>query len=282
MTVKVGIAYTIYRWEEKELTRAFRERGAEVRLFHLEEEPIAVGVRDQHRIDICIQRSIVRPLAPAVSAAIESQGIRVVNRSVATLIAQDKAVSLSILSSKGIPVPRTYVAYGLGSILEAAKLIGYPLVYKPSQGSWGRLVSLVKDEEILRTLYEHREAIQDPRARVGLVQELVDKGDRDIRALVVGSRVVGAMYRVGEFVTNYARGSEVVAVKLPPEVEDLAVRAAEALGLEIAGVDIFEKRSGGYIVNEVNPVPEFKGVAAATGIDIAGIIANYIISLVRR
>ncbi|MEM1610039.1 MAG: lysine biosynthesis protein LysX [Sulfolobales archaeon] len=280
--MRVGIAYTIYRWEEKELTRALRERGAEVRLVHLEEQPIAIGSEGQDRIDIYIQRSIVRPLAPAVSAAIESQGIRVVNRSIATLIAQDKAVSLSILSSKGIPVPKTYIAYGLGSILEAAKLIGYPLVYKPSQGSWGRLVSLIKDEEMLRTIYEHREVIQDPRARVGLVQELVDKGDRDIRALVVGSRVVGAMYRIGGFVTNYARGSEVVAAKLSPEVEDLAVRAAEALGLEIAGVDIFERRSGGYLVNEVNPVPEFKGVATATGIDVAGIIAEYIISLVRR
>jgi [lysine-biosynthesis-protein LysW]--L-2-aminoadipate ligase len=282
LAIRVGIIYTIYRWEEKELTRALKEKGAEVKLVHLEEQPIAIGIRSPEEAEIYIQRSMVRPLAPAVSAAIESQCVRVINRSMATLAAQDKAISLSILSSRGIPVPRTYVTYGLGSIISAAKELGYPLVYKPSQGSWGRLVSLVRDEEMLRTVYEHREVIQDPRMRIGLIQELVDKGDRDIRALVIGSRVVGAMYRIGDFVTNYARGSEVAAAKLSPEVEDLAVRAVEALGLEVAGVDIFEKRSGGYLVNEVNPVPEFKGVATATGVDIAGLIAEYVISQARR
>ncbi|GAY24927.1 lysine biosynthesis protein LysX [Desulfurococcaceae archaeon AG1] len=274
--------YTIYRWEEKELSRAFRDRGVEVKLIHLEEEPLGIGVKDLEGPNIYIQRSMLRTIAPIASAAIESQGFRVINRSIPTLIAQDKGVSLSLLSLKGIPIPRTYVTLGLGSVVKAAEHLGYPVVYKPTQGSWGRLVTLVRDVEMLRSLYEHREVMQDPRARVGLVQEYIDKGDRDLRILVVGSRVVGAMFRIGGFVTNYARGSEVVAAKLDPEVEDLAIRSCEILGLEIAGVDVFEKRSGGYVVNEVNPVPEFKGLAAATGIDVAGIIAEYVISEARR
>ncbi len=282
MSIKIGLIYTIYRWEEKELTRAFRDRGADVKLIHLEEEPLEIGARDPGAPDIYIQRSMLRAIAPIASAAIESQGSRVINRSIATLVAQDKGVSLSILSLKGVPVPRTYVTLGLESVIRAGKRLGYPVVYKPTQGSWGRLVSLARDEEMLRSLYEHREVMQDPRARVGLVQEYVDKGDKDIRVLVVGSRVAGAMYRIGGFVTNYARGSEVVAAKVGPEVEDLAIRSCEILGLEVAGVDIFEKRSGGYIVNEVNPVPEFKGLATATGIDVAGIIAGYVISEARR
>jgi lysine biosynthesis enzyme LysX len=276
------LIYTIYRWEEKELSRAFRDRGVEVKLIHLEEEPLGIGVKDLEGPNIYIQRSMLRTIAPIASAAIESQGFRVINRSIPTLIAQDKGVSLSLLSLKGIPIPRTYVTLGLGSVVKAAEHLGYPVVYKPTQGSWGRLVTLVRDVEMLRSLYEHREVMQDPRARVGLVQEYIDKGDRDLRILVVGSRVVGAMFRIGGFVTNYARGSEVVAAKLDPEVEDLAIRSCEILGLEIAGVDVFEKRSGGYVVNEVNPVPEFKGLAAATGIDVAGIIAEYVISEARR
>ncbi|MEM0439255.1 MAG: lysine biosynthesis protein LysX [Sulfolobales archaeon] len=282
MISKVGLIYTIYRWEEKELSRAFRDRGVEVKLIHLEEEPLGIGVKDLEGPNIYIQRSMLRTIAPIASAAIESQGFRVINRSIPTLIAQDKGVSLSLLSLKGIPIPRTYVTLGLGSVVKAAEHLGYPVVYKPTQGSWGRLVTLVRDVEMLRSLYEHREVMQDPRARVGLVQEYIDKGDRDLRILVVGSRVVGAMFRIGGFVTNYARGSEVVAAKLDPEVEDLAIRSCEILGLEIAGVDVFEKRSGGYVVNEVNPVPEFKGLAAATGIDVAGIIAEYVISEARR
>ncbi|MEM2203969.1 MAG: lysine biosynthesis protein LysX [Sulfolobales archaeon] len=282
MISKVGLIYTIYRWEEKELSRAFRDRGAEVKLIHLEEEPLGIGVKDLEGPSIYIQRSMLRTIAPIASAAIESQGFRVINRSIPTLIAQDKGVSLSLLSLKGIPIPRTYVTLGLGSVVKAAEHLGYPVVYKPTQGSWGRLVTLVRDSEMLRSLYEHREVMQDPRARVGLVQEYIDKGDRDLRILVVGSRVVGAMFRIGGFVTNYARGSEVVAAKLDPEVEDLAIRSCEILGLEVAGVDVFEKRSGGYVVNEVNPVPEFKGLATATGIDVAGIIAEYVISEARR
>ncbi len=282
MISKVGLIYTIYRWEEKELSRAFRDRGVEVKLIHLEEEPLGIGVKDPEGPSIYIQRSMLRTIAPIASAAIESQGFRVINRSIPTLIAQDKGVSLSLLSLKGIPIPRTYVTLGLGSVVKAAEHLGYPVVYKPTQGSWGRLVTLVRDVEMLRSLYEHREVMQDPRARVGLVQEYIDKGDRDLRILVVGSRVVGAMFRIGGFVTNYARGSEVVAAKLDPEVEDLAIRSCEILGLEVAGVDVFEKRSGGYVVNEVNPVPEFKGLATATGIDVAGIIAEYVISEARR
>lgn len=282
MVLEVGLIYTIYRWEEKEISRALKDRGVEVSLIHLEEEPIGIGVRNPDSPEIYIQRSMLRAVAPIASAALESQGARVINRGISTLIAQDKGVSLSLLSSKGVPVPRTYVTLGLGSVVKAAKQLGYPLVYKPTQGSWGRLVSLVRDEEMLRSLYEHREIIQDPRARIGLVQEYVDKGDRDIRVLVIGSRVVGAMFRIGGFITNYARGSEVVAANVEPEVEDLAIRSCEILGLEVAGVDLFEKRSGGYVVNEVNPVPEFKGLASATGIDVAGIIADYVISEARR
>ncbi|HWQ17854.1 MAG TPA: lysine biosynthesis protein LysX [Sulfolobales archaeon] len=282
MISKVGLIYTVYRWEEKELSRAFRDRGVEVKLIHLEEEPLGIGVKDLEGPGIYIQRSMLRTIAPIASAAIESQGFRVINRSIPTLIAQDKGISLSLLSLKGIPIPRTYITLGLGSVVKAAESLGYPVVYKPTQGSWGRLVTLVRDEEMLRSLYEHREVMQDPRARVGLVQEYIDKGDRDLRILVVGSRVVGAMYRIGGFVTNYARGSEVVAAKIDPEVEDLAIRSCEILGLEVAGVDVFEKRSGGYVVNEVNPVPEFKGLATATGIDVAGVIAEYVISEARR
>lgn len=282
MGTSVGIVYTVARWEEKELVKRVADKGARARLIHLEDEPLEIGGRLREPLDIAIQRSMLRPAAPVSSAVLESQGVRVVNTSISTLMAQDKGVSLSILSSKGVKIPRTFLALGLGAAVRAGSLVGYPLVFKPSQGSWGRLVSLVSDEEMLRSLEEHREAMQDPRSRIGLVQEYVEKGNRDLRILVVGSRVVGAMYRVGGFVTNYARGSEVVRADLEPEAEDLALRVSQALGLEIAGIDIFETRGGEYFVNEANPVPEFKGLSAATGVDVAGEIVEYILSLVRR
>lgn len=282
MGAAVGIIYTAARWEEKELVKRIADRGARARLIHVEDEPLEIGGRLKEPVDIAIQRSMLRPAAPVSSAVLESQGVRVVNTSISTLLAQDKGLSLSILSSRGIKIPRTFLTLGLGAALKAGSLIGYPLVFKPTQGSWGRLVSLVSDEEMLRSLEEHREAMQDPRSRIGLVQEYVEKGNKDLRILVVGSRVAGAMYRVGGFVTNYARGSEVVKADLEPEAEDLALRTSQALGLEIAGIDVFETKDRGYLVNEANPVPEFKGLSAATGTDVAGEIVEYVLSLIRR
>jgi [lysine-biosynthesis-protein LysW]--L-2-aminoadipate ligase len=164
----------------------------------------------------------------------------------------------------------------------SAKIIGYPVVYKPSQGSWGRLISMARDPEELLAITSHREAIGS-QAIYGLVQEYVRKPDRDIRATVIGEEVI-TIYRVNKrhWITNTARGAEAAPALRDPELIEISIKAAKALGLEIAGIDIFEHPEKGYVVNEANPVPEFKNVARVTGIDVGRIIAEYAAAQLRR
>lgn len=190
----------------------------------------------------------------------------------------DKVWTLSILNRNKIPVPRTAVVFSEEAALSAAERIGYPVVVKPIAGSWGRLVSLARDEEELRTIIEHRMSIPGIDSRAHLIQELVRKPGRDIRVMVVGGEVVAAIYRVcNHWITNTARGGRAEPLKPDDELTDLSLRTAEVLGGEVLGIDVFEDPSRGYLVNEVNGVSEFKNLQRVTGVDVAGKIAEYLI-----
>jgi [lysine-biosynthesis-protein LysW]--L-2-aminoadipate ligase len=110
----------------------------------------------------------------------------------------------------------------------------------------------------------------------------VPKPDRDLRVFVVGDAVVAAMYRhSSDWRTNAARGATTAAAPVTPELRDLALRAAEAVGGGVLAVDLMESPQG-LVVHEVNPTPEFKALSAATGVDIAGPIVDYAVQVGRR
>jgi [lysine-biosynthesis-protein LysW]--L-2-aminoadipate ligase len=181
-----------------------------------------------------------------------------------------------------VPVPETLLAYGLESTVKAASLLGYPVVVKPVQGSWGRLLALARDEEELRAIVEHREYM-GALYRVQYVQEYVRKPGRDIRATCIGDSVPAAIYRVsGSWITNTARGGRAEPARVTPEMEDLTLRACKALGVEVGGVDIVEHPEKGLLVLEVNAVPEYKNVMRVTGVDVAREIAEYLYGEAKR
>jgi [lysine-biosynthesis-protein LysW]--L-2-aminoadipate ligase len=195
----------------------------------------------------------------------------------------NKLWTLKILSEKGIPIPKTYITLDYGSSIEVAKIIGYPFVLKPIDGSWGRLIALVRDEEELRALIEHRNYIQNPIYRINMIQQYIKKPNRDIRIFTIGNQVVVAMYRVSNhWITNAARGAIGVKAEVDNELEDLAIRTAKAVGGEVLGIDVFEDPEKGYIVNEVNAVPEFKTLVSATNIPIHMKIIEYVKDLIKR
>jgi len=149
-----------------------------------------------------------------------------------------------------------------------------PAILKLTQGTQGVGVmiahSAAEVESILGTLWDLGQEI--------LLQEFVaESRGRDVRALVVGDRVVGAMRREaprGEFRSNLHRGGFGTAIQLPPEYAEAAVRAAKVIGLEVAGVDLLESNEGPKIV-ELNSSPGFEGLERATGLDIAGEIVAF-------
>ncbi|MEU0009546.1 RimK family alpha-L-glutamate ligase [Streptomyces sp. NPDC006314] len=215
---------------------------------------------------VVLNREIGHARAVYAALALESVNEVVVNSAAATEVCGDKYRTSLALRAAGLSTPRTALALTPEAALEALEAIGYPAVVKPLTGSWGRLVSRLPDREAAETVMEYVSALPGPASHIVYVQELVAKPDRDIRAVVVGGRVVGAVYRRGGgWRTNVARGAETVPCTVTAEIEKLAVESARCVGADIAGVDLIEDAGGALSVLEVNHGVEFTGFQRALG-----------------
>jgi [lysine-biosynthesis-protein LysW]--L-2-aminoadipate ligase len=279
----IALVYDIARWEERAILEAARKRSINVELLHLETQPLTVNGKPPVKADVYLQRCLSHANALSSTIALESTGLRVVNNSRAIAVAHDKLWTLALLSKAGIPTPRTVIAFSESSAMKASGTLGYPVVVKPINGSWGRLVSLAEDEETLRVILEHRVYMNNPFLKVHILQEFVRKPGRDIRVFVVGDEVPVAIYRVSDhWVTNTARGGRAQPAPIDGELRELSLKTAETLGVEIAGLDVFEDPERGYLVNEVNAVPDFRNTVAVTGYDLPGRIVEYLAYTTRR
>ncbi|MEM3019264.1 MAG: RimK family alpha-L-glutamate ligase, partial [Candidatus Bathyarchaeia archaeon] len=160
--------------------------------------------------------------------------------------------------------------------LEAFDALGRDVVLKPIFGSRGVGVARIKDRDVLlricRSLKYFRHVIY--------LQEFVEHGTWDIRAFVLGERVIASMRRVaGGWKTNIAQGAIPASLSLPKQCEELAIKAAKVLGCHIAGVDILETRQKKWLINEVNSQPDWRGLQSVTGFSIADAIVKYVISI---
>jgi ribosomal protein S6--L-glutamate ligase len=212
----------------------------------------------------------VTPAGLSVVRQLEAMCVPMVNGSSAIARSRDKLAALQTLAAAGVRIPRTVLARGGGDVKElVAQVGGLPAILKLIQGTQGVGVMIAHSEaevtSILSTLWDLGQEI--------LLQEFVAEAQgRDVRALVVGDRVAGAMRREarkGEFRSNLHRGGFGVATQLSHEVEEAAVRAVRVLGLDVAGVDLLESADGPKVV-ELNSSPGFEGLERATGLDIAG------------
>jgi ribosomal protein S6--L-glutamate ligase len=200
-------------------------------------------------------------------ARLEAAGVIVVNSARAIESAVDKYLTTVRLREAGLPVPRTWVCETAEAALLALEEAGGDVVVKPLFGSEGRGILRVCDPEIGLRVFRTLERIQ----AVIYLQEFVHHPGWDLRVMVLDGRVLGGMrrYATAGFRTNVSQGGrgEVVAVS---ECEaEWAIRAAEAVGARIAGVDLLRDETGQAFVIEVNGVPGWKAFRAATGIDVA-------------
>lgn len=189
---------------------------------------------------------------------------------------RDKLRATQILSRHEIGMPATTFVRDKADVLPAIELVGgAPVVIKLLEGTQGIGVILAPDKKVAEAIIE---TLQSTKQNVLIQEFIAESRGRDIRALVVGDRVVGAMRRTAqgdEFRSNVHRGGSVEAVELTPEYERTAVRAAQIMGLRVAGVDMLEG-SGGPLVMEVNSSPGLEGIERATDLDIAGAIIDHI------
>lgn len=212
----------------------------------------------------------------AVLRQFEMQGVYPLNESVAIGRSRDKLRSMQLLARDGIGLPVTTFAHDPKQTDEVLKLAGgAPLVIKLLEGTQGLGVVLADTDRSAQSVIE---AFRATNTNI-LVQEFIkEAGGTDIRAIVVGGKVIAAMKRTGaegEFRSNLHRGGSANVIKLSPEERSTAIRSAKAMGLNFCGVDML-RANHGPVVMEVNSSPGLEGVENATGLDIAGKVIEYI------
>lgn len=253
-----------------------KQAGLDLKLYDTDQVPIEVTTHNGVGADVMLQRCISYFRSFHATVALESLGIIVVNSFMASLNCGNKLIGSLKLTRAGIPTPRTFLAFSEESALKALDELGYPAVLKPVVGSWGRLVALIKDPDSAKSIVESREFMH-PIQQVYYLQEKVKRPDRDIRCYVIGHQAVAAIYRYapsGDWRTNTARGGAAEKCEITPEIEELSIKAAEAVGGGAFGVDLMESDSG-LLVHEVNHTTEFKNTVRVTKVDIPRLLLEY-------
>jgi [lysine-biosynthesis-protein LysW]--L-2-aminoadipate ligase len=284
--MRVGVLHSRIRLEEKLLLQKMQERGLDFELLDDREAVFAIAGdlrEDYRRFAVVVERCINHSRALYSLRILEDRGIPTVNSAQVAETCGNKLSTTSALTRAGVPSPRTLVAFTPASALVAIEEIGYPVVLKPAIGSWGRLLSKVNDRDAAEAILEHKEILGTYHHSVFYIQEYTRKAGRDIRAFVVGDSTIAAIYRHSEhWITNTARGGKSSNCPVTPELDELCVKAARAVGGGIVAIDVVEDPDEGLQVLEVNYTMEFRNSIAPTGVDIPGRMVDFIVDVGRH
>lgn len=285
--MRVAIVGTGRGWHTIELERVFLDKG-----HHCDSMPIR-GIQarvafqpwlSSRDLDLDSYDAILVRIIPRGSLEqtifrmdalhlLEERGIRVLNRAKAIERTVDKYYTSGLLAQAELLTPRTVVCERCDDALNAFVALGSDVVVKPLFGSMGLGIVRIENEDLAYRVFK---ALELERA-VYYLQEFIPHRGRDIRAFVLGDRVLASMERISDnWRTNFARGAECRFVSLTPTQEELCLRAARAVGAEYAGVDLLPVSNGDSYILEVNGIPGWKGLQATSEIDIAAEIVNYL------
>jgi [lysine-biosynthesis-protein LysW]--L-2-aminoadipate ligase len=292
--MRIGVVCSRVRIEEKLIFTALNKRGVNWARIDPREAVLDLARDNFRKYDAVLVRCLSHSQTYYITRWLELWGIPAVSPHRVVATCGDKFLTTLSLKKAGLPTPRTTVAFTPGAALAAIEAIGYPVVLKPVHGSWGRLLAKVNDRDAAEAILEHKSTLGGFLHSVFYIQEYIDKPGRDIRTLVVGDEVVYAVYRCSDhWITNTARGGEARPCPLAPEIADLSLRAAQAVGMGemqsafgspspvgIVAVDLLETKDG-VLVDEVNHTPEFHGAIQATNVDVAGKIVDYLLKIAR-
>jgi [lysine-biosynthesis-protein LysW]--L-2-aminoadipate ligase len=279
-TPRIAVLLSRVRVEEKLLLAALDARGIAYELIDDRQVIFDLHENGYRRFDVVLERCINHSRALYALRILNDWGVPTVNSYPAALTCGNKLETTSALIRAGVPTPRTRVAFTPQSALEAIEDMGYPVVLKPAIGSWGRLLAKVNDREAAEALLEHKQVLGSYHHSIFYIQEYVRKPERDIRAFVVGDQTVAAIYRHSDhWITNTARGGRASNCPVTPELNAICVRAAQAVGGGVLGVDLLEDPDRGMLVNEVNYTIEFRNSIDTTGVDIPGRVVDYVLQV---
>nr|WP_299025107.1 lysine biosynthesis protein LysX [uncultured Thermanaerothrix sp.] len=282
--LRIGVLYSRLRVEEKWIFAALEQRGVDYerlddRFVHFDLDNPGPWLQ----YDAILERSISYARGLYALRVLNAWGIPTVNTAAVAEVCGDKLATSAALTRAGIPQPRTVVAFTAEAALEAIEQLGYPVVLKPVVGSWGRLLSKINDRDAAEAILEHKEVLGSYQHQIFYIQEYIEKPGRDIRAFVLGDRTVAAIYRKSEhWITNTARGGQGEVCPITSELEELCGRAAAAVGGGVLAIDILEHPERGLLVNEINHTMEFHTTVPTTGVDIPGMIVDYVLAVARQ
>ena len=262
------------------IAAALRALGADVSV--LKTDDIFVRIEDGIKSDIALDYAVYLDKDIHVARLLEESGVRLFNTAESIRLADDKMLTHIALAAAGVPQPHTVSSPLLFSPPEedtfaerVVSTLSLPVVVKECHGAFGKQVYLARDLDALRAI--RKELIAAPH----LYQEYIECGASDIRVIVIGGKAVCQMKRKatkeGEFRSNAELGGMGVAIPEDSALTALAERAAAALGLCYAGVDILESNRG-YLVTEVNSNAHFRLIQEVTGVDVAALYAHYVFS----
>ncbi len=282
--LKIGVLYSRVRVEEKWIFAAMEKRGIDYE--RLDDRAISFDLENPEpwlAFDAVLERSISYTSGLYALRLLNSFGVPTVNTALVAEICGDKLTTSAMLAKADVPQPRNVVAFTPEAALDAIEAFGYPVVLKPVVGSWGRLLAKINDRDAAEAVLEHKATLGSVQHSVFYIQEFIKKPGRDIRAIVIGDRVLTAMYRKSEhWITNTARGGEGELCPITPEIEEMCLKATAAVGGGVLAVDLIEHSERGYLVNEINHTMEFHTMQPVSGIDIAGEIVEYTVSVAKE
>ncbi len=277
MSPDVTILYDTIRWEEKALLEAGKKKNINIQMVDCKNLAIDLEKKPEDYGPV-IQRCVSYYRNLHSTAALEGMGVNVINCLNTGIFAGNKLFTHMLLKKYGVPTPYAAVAFSKDAVIEHLETHGYPKVIKPTVGSWGRLISKLNDKDSAEGIIESREAMY-PIYQVHYLEEFVNRPPRDIRAIMVGDKIVAAIYRTsgkGNWKTNMALGGTAEECKVTPEMEEMCIKAKNAVQGDIVGVDLMESNERGLVVHEVNNTTEYKNTVRVCGVDIPSLMIDYV------
>ena len=277
MTGKISILYDTIRLEEKLLIESAKKN--EIAIDMVDCKKLFLDLNEKNCLEgPVLQRCVSYYRNLHSTAALEGQGAKVVNCLNTGIFAGNKLFTHMLLQKAGVPTPDATVAFSKDSALEALEKHGFPKIIKPTVGSWGRMVSKLNDMDAAEGIIEGREAMY-PIHHIHFLEEFVQRPPRDIRVIVIGDNVAAGIYRNsgdGNWKTNTHLGGSAETCEITNELEDICIKAKDAVFGDIVGIDLMESNEKGMVVHEINNTTEFRNVVRVTGVDIPGLMLEHV------
>ncbi len=280
----LAILHSRIRVEERLLVDELVRRGVEHELID-----VRTATWDIHnpqtwtRFSVVLERCVSQTQGITAVRIFERFGVPCVNSSRVIDCCGDKLLTSLALARDGVPTPATRVALEPESALEVIEQMGYPVVLKPTVGSWGRLLARINDRDAAEAVLEHKATLGSVQHGVFYIQEYVDKPGRDLRVFMAGDEPLCAILRASpHWITNTARGGRACAYAPDDSTIDLCRRASRAVGGGLLAIDLLECPRRGMLVSEVNHTMEFRNSIEPTGVNIPARVIDWALAAAER